>query len=186
MTVPELFAKGLIQQRDLKIRLHTANTALAQQNDEIMAQRLEARSALQKALAAFDQETRQLQLKADEEKGFQDTVDELNKELKAVNKDLGEVLETMQELDPFTFTDQAAGIIIVKSTEKRSGGTTLKAITQALTKAGAFKTTSEAEQTIKAHNMVDTPVLKIKDLQSGATLDIDKELPKPQKRQRKQ
>jgi ABC-type phosphate transport system auxiliary subunit len=180
----ELFCVGLMKQRELKKKILEQNNKLAEKNDEIMNQRLAARSELQKVLAAFDAETRKLQKEADEETGYHEQISTTSKELQTCNESLATLLEVLGEEPAFTYTNDEASIIITKTTEKRSAGISLKSISQALQKAKIFESAAAAEQIIKVNNTVDVPILKIKDSITGQTLDLDKELPKPTKRSR--
>jgi ABC-type phosphate transport system auxiliary subunit len=183
-TPQEQFSEGFIKRKELRQVLLEKCNKLAKKNDEIMGERLAKRSELQKALAAFDSETRALQLEADKETGYQGQIDTLTGELRKCEESLANTLEILEEEPPFSYTSQDCGIIIMKTIEKRSAGISLKSISQALVKAGTFKTATEAEQVIKAHNTVDTPVLKIKDSLTGQSLDLEKELPKPSKKRK--
>lgn len=179
-------SEAIKKTRELKAKIFETKSELTKRNDSILSDRQAERQVLQRALYAFDQETRELQALADKETMLQGSLDKLDEELMSAQKAAHEALAEVETLPPFAFADPDTGIIVSLTKEPRSAGISLKSVTAALVKAGTFKTATEAEQTIKKNNLEEKAILSIRRTQDGSVIDVEKEFgPRPTKRARK-
>lgn len=181
----EVFCTMLAKQNQLKEKLNALRNEEEEKNEVIMKERLEERKVLQQALMKFDLETKKMQRERLAGDDSQQKIEVLNAEIEDCRIKMGAAYYAMESCDPFFYKGSEAGITITKTTEMRSGGISLGSITQALVNSNTFSTVKEAEEVIKKHNMCPVAVLKIKDSNSGQVLDLQKDLPKPPKKAKK-
>lgn len=155
--------------------------------ETINSKRQEERDKLYKALDDYDSETRKLTRAAESSINYEIKHVELQNAIGHIGDEICGAMEEINKGNQnFIVKDETYKITVIKTSERKSNGITLKSVSQALVDAGKFPSPEEASRTIQTYNKSDQITVKVLGSDGETSIDISKLFEKPKaKRGRK-